>query len=278
MLSQSGDGIILPKSKPLVVKKDKAVVQKKSKYFSEKDFNYARQALKLMEKRNWAEAEKIAKRAKNKSIYNFIQWRHLITTGNTATFFDYKNFIERNGDYPRMGRVKYLAEHKLSTETISPKKIIDWFSPTEPLSGFGKMILGESFILKGNIEKGASLIKEGWVTAELSKSELRFYRKKFKKYLNADDYIKRADYLAWNNKYWDLKRLLRYLPKNYELLYTARQLLMSKSYGAPSAPIFSACVVRDIASFVEFDPVPAKTGSFPLLSCTHNSITFSCSS
>ena len=43
------------------------------------------------------------------------------------------------------------------------------------------MILGESFILTGKIQKGTSLIKEGWVTAELSKSELRFYRKKFKK-------------------------------------------------------------------------------------------------
>ena len=97
------------------------------------------------------------------------------------------------------------------------------------------MILGESIILNGNIQKGVSYIKEGWITAELSKSELRFYRKKFKKYLNADDYIKRADYLAWNNKYWDLKRLLRYLPKDYELLYTARQLLMSKSYGVDNA-------------------------------------------
>jgi soluble lytic murein transglycosylase len=134
-----------------------------------------------------------------------------------------------------LGRVKYLAEHKLSTDTISPKKIIDWFGVDEPLSGFGKMILGESIILNGNTQKGISYIKEGWITAELSKSELRFYRKKFKKYLNADDYIKRADYLAWNNKYWDLKRLLRYLPKDYELLYTARQLLMSKSYGVDNA-------------------------------------------
>ena len=134
-----------------------------------------------------------------------------------------------------MGRVKYLAEHKLSTDTISPKKIIDWFGVDEPLSGFGKMILGESIILNGNTQKGISYIKEGWITAELSKSELRFYRKKFKKYLNADDYIKRADYLAWNNKYWDLKRLLRYLPKDYQLLYTARQLLMSKSYGVDNA-------------------------------------------
>ena len=71
--------------------------------------------------------------------------------------------------------------------------------------------------------------------AELTKSELRFFRKKYKKYLVAEDYIKRADYLAWNNKYWDLKRMLRYLPKDYELLYNARQLLMSKSYGVDNA-------------------------------------------
>ena len=51
------------------------------------------------------------------------------------------------------------------------------------LSGFGMMILGESFILTGNKEKGIKLIKDGWVNAELSKSDLRFFRKKFKKYI-----------------------------------------------------------------------------------------------
>ena len=188
-----------------------------------------------MKQAKWPSALKTAKKAKDKSIYNFIQWRHLLTRGNKATYYEYKNFIDKNEDYPRIGRIKYLAEHKLSTDTISPKKIIDWFDVDEPLSGFGKMILGESIILNGNLQKGVSYIKEGWITAELNKSELRFYRKKFKKYLNADDYIKRADYLAWNNKYWDLKRLLRYLPKDYELLYTARQLLMSKSYGVDNA-------------------------------------------
>ena len=158
-----------------------------------------------------------------------------MTKGNKVSFYEYKKFIDKNKDYPRIGRVKYLAEHKLSTDNIAPNKIIEWFDDNESLSGFGKMILGESFILTGDTEKGTLLIKEGWITAELSKSQLRFYRKKFKKYLNAEDYIKRADYLAWNNKYWDLKRLLRYLPKDYELLYTARQLLMSKSYGVDNA-------------------------------------------
>ena len=228
-------GIILPKKKPLIAGSKTIDTVKKSKYYNKKDFAIAKKAILEMKQAKWPTALKTAKKAKDKSIYNFIQWRHLLTKGNKASYYEYKTFIDANEDYPRIGRIKYLSEHKLSTESISPKKIIDWYSIDEPLSGFGKMILGESFILQGNIEKGTSLIKDGWITAELSKSELRFYRKKFKKYLNADDYIKRADYLAWNNKYWDLQRLIRYLPKDYELLYTARQLLMSKSYGVDNA-------------------------------------------
>ena len=207
-------GIILPKKKPLIAGSKTIDTVKKSKYYNKKDFAIAKKAILEMKQAKWPTALKTAKKAKDKSIYNFIQWRHLLTKGNKASYYEYKTFIDANEDYPRIGRIKYLAEHKLSTESISPKKIIDWYSIDEPLSGFGKMILGESFILQGNIEKGTSLIKDGWITAELSKSELRFYRKKFKKYLNADDYIKRADYLAWNNKYWDLQRLIRYLPKD----------------------------------------------------------------
>ena len=232
---QKINGLILPKKKPLIAGTKKKSEVKISKYYSKKDFSLAKKAISEMKKANWPDALKTAKKAKDKSIYNFIQWRHLLTKGNKASYFDYKIFIDANEDYPRIGRIKYLAEHKLSTEKISPNKIIDWFGETEPLSGFGKMILGESYVLTGNKVKGINYIKEGWVNAELSKSELRFYRKKFKKYLNANDYINRADYLAWNNKYWDLKRLLRYLPKEYELLYNARQLLMSKSYGVDNA-------------------------------------------
>ena len=232
---QNFQGIILPKKKPLIAGSNKADSIKKSKYYNKKDFAIAKKAILEMKQAKWSNALKTAKKAKDKSIYNFIQWRHLLTKGNKASYYEYKTFIDTNENYPRIGRIKYLAEHKLSTDNVSPKKIIDWFGTNEPLSGFGKMILGESLILNNNTSKGINLIKEGWITAELSKSELKFYRKKFKKYLNADDYIKRADYLAWNNKYWDLKRLLRYLPKDYELLYTARQLLMSKSYGVDNA-------------------------------------------
>ena len=226
---------LIPKSKPLIAKKTKSVVKQQSKYYNQKDYDIAKKSFQRMEKRQWKKALSLSKRAKDKSIHNFIQWRHLLTTGNQASFYDYLAFIKRNQNYPRIGRIRYLAEHKLSTDKISPNKIIDWFNLDEPLSGYGKLILGESFILTGDITKGKSLIKDGWISADLNRADMKFFRKKYKKYLNADDYIKRADYLAWEGKFWDLKRMLRYLPKDYELLYTARQILMSKSYGVDNA-------------------------------------------
>ncbi len=227
------DGIIIPKNKPLIVK-EKLRKIKKQKFYSDRDLRYAKQAISFMEKSNWKDAKKAASKARAKSIYDFIQWRHLLTTGNRATFTEYKQFIERVKNYPRIDRVRYLGEHKINSKNHTKDEIIEWFNKYPPLSGFGKMMLGNS-ILSSNKEKGVMLIKEGFVTADLSKNDLIFFRKKFKKFLNSGDYIKRADYLAWENKYWDLKRMLRYLPKDYQLLYTARQLLMSRSYGVDNA-------------------------------------------
>jgi len=229
------NGIIIPKNKPLIVKKQRLRPIKESRYYSDRDLNYARQAIRFMEKGNWRDAKKAAKKARAKSIYEFIQWRHLLTTGNKATFTEYKQFIETVKKYPRLNRIKYLAEHKISIDNQSPNEIINWFMTHSPLSGFGEMILGESLVSIGKESEGIALIKRGFIRADLSSNDLKFFNKKYKKYLTTNDLIKRADYLAWENKYWDLKRTIRYLPKDYQLLYTARQLLMSKSYGVDTA-------------------------------------------
>ena len=229
------NGEILPRSKPLIVSTKKASRAKKSKYFSKKDFNIAKVAINLMEQKKWNSAEKKAKKAKDKSIFNFIRWKHLLTTGNKLHFHEYKKFIESNPKYPRINRIKYLGEHKMFSNELSPRVIINWFKKYPPFSGFGKIILGQAYLLSGDSIQGNNLIKEGWITADLSRNDMKFFRKKFKKVLNTNDYIKRADYLAYENKYWDLKRMLRYLPEDYQLLYTARQLLMSRSYGVDNA-------------------------------------------
>ena len=185
------NGVILPLPKPIVVSKIKP--PKKSKYYSKKDLLRAKKAIKLMEQSKWYEALKESWKAKDRSIYNFIQWKHLLTTGNTATFNEYNNFIRKKNNYPRISRIQYLAEHKLASSKISHDQIINWFDGKEPLSGFGKMMLGESLIKKGQVDKGISLLKSGWISADLTRQDLKHFRKRFKKYLNKNDYVKRAD-------------------------------------------------------------------------------------
>ena len=46
----------------------------------------------------------------------------LLTKGNKASYYEYKTFIDKNENYPRIGRVKYLAEHKLINRLNLTKK------------------------------------------------------------------------------------------------------------------------------------------------------------
>ena len=78
---------ILPKKKPLIagsIKPDTSA--KKSKYYNKKDFEIAKKAISEMKQAKWPAALKTAKKARDKSIYNFIQWRHLLTKGNKASY------------------------------------------------------------------------------------------------------------------------------------------------------------------------------------------------
>ena len=221
---------IYPKKKPSSYKSIVSTSET-SKILSKKDYKRAKEVFNLISSSKWVSAVKLSEKVSDKDFRNLIQWMYLKQRGNKATFNDYIDFIKRNQEYPRINRLKYLAEHKIILKNTTPNTVIRWFSNNEPLSGTGKLKLAEAFIAKGQIDNASKLIKEGWVDAKLSKNDLRYYRNKFKKYLTNEDQIKRASYLAWNNKYWDLKRMLRYLPKDQRALYNARQILMSNSYG-----------------------------------------------
>ena len=227
-------GFLYPKNKPATFK---AVSKeaKKSTILNSKDFAKAKETIKFIKSRKWNSAMKTAEKVKDRDFRTLITWMYLKTTGNAASFNDYKKFIERNSDYPRINRIKYLAEQKIYLKNSSPTSIINWFEKNPPLGGLGKIKLAEAFLEQGKTKEVENLIKDGWTTAEIRKNDLGYYRAKFKKFLTAEDHLKRADYLSWERKYWDLKRMLKYLPNDERALYNARQILMSNSYGVDNA-------------------------------------------
>ena len=63
LITQNKIKLIIPKSKPLVVKKEIDKSKKKSKYFTQKDFSLAKRAIKEMEKRQWKTAISLSKKS-----------------------------------------------------------------------------------------------------------------------------------------------------------------------------------------------------------------------
>ncbi|MDC0450044.1 hypothetical protein OAL70_04135, partial [Pelagibacteraceae bacterium] len=226
---------LYPSKKPLTYSNISTKIKSKSKILNEKDYLKAKNIFNLIRKGKWVTAVQQTKKVKDREFKNLVTWLYLKERGNQATFNDYKNFIENNADYPRISRLRYMAEHKIILENTSPRTVINWFNETEPLSGTGKIKLGESYIKIDEKQLALQLIKSGWINADLSSRDLKYYKRKFNKILTTQDHLKRADYLAWNNKYWDLKRMLRYLPKKERLLYNARHILMTNSYGVDKA-------------------------------------------
>ena len=224
---------ILPQKKPQTYRKIEAV--KKSKYLNQKDFERAKRIFSLVKEKKYITAYKSSLKLKDKDLKIFVKWLYLMRSSNNASFNDYQVFIKKQPEYPRIGRLQYLAEQKIILKNTTPKSVINWFDQYPPVSGMGKLKLAEAYLQQNKTANIRDLIREGWVDAALNRGQLKFYRKKFKKFLSEEDYIKRAEYLSWERKYWDLKRLLVYLPKDYRALYNARQILMSNSYGVDNA-------------------------------------------
>ena len=228
------NNFLLPQKKPITYKVQSKEIEK-STILNQKDFERAKETIKFIKARKWNSALKSARKVKDSEFRTLITWMHLKTTQNSATFSDYKNFIEQHEKYPRINRIKYLAETKIYLRNHSPTSVINWFDRHPPLGGIGKIKLAEAYLEQKKFDKVEKLIKDGWITADIPKNDLGYYRAKFKKFLSSDDHIKRADYLAWERKYWDLKRMLKYLPGDEKALYNARQILMSNSYGVDNA-------------------------------------------
>ena len=237
---------VYPQKKPITYKVSSKEIET-SKILNKKDFQKAKETIKFIKQKKWNSALKSAEKVKNSEFRNLINWMYLKTTRNAATFNEYKKFIEQNDYYPRINRIRYLAEEKIYLRNNSPTSIINWFEKYPPLGGLGKIKLAEAYLEQGKLDKVEELVKDGWVTAQIRKNDLGYYRAKFKKFLSSEDHISRADHLAWERKYWDLKRMLKYLPSDQKALYNARQILMSNSYGVDNA-------IAKVPDYLKKDP------------------------
>ena len=221
---------IVPKIKPSDFKnftpEQKGPLETKT--LSDKDFEITKVVFDYVDRKQWRLALSDAQKVQDKAIYTLVNWMYLIEPQSGASFNEYQTFIKNHKDWPRINRIKYLAEHKINFDNNSPSSIIEYFTNNPPLSGFGRLRLAEAFLENNQTEKARNLVKDGFKDAELSKNDLKYFSKIFKKFLTHQDYVLRADYFAYEAKYKDLKDTIEYLNPDYQKLYNARAALFTK--------------------------------------------------
>jgi len=225
-----GNKEVVPKAKPSDFKnftpEPKGALATKT--LSDKDFEITKVVFDYVDRKQWKLALYDAQKMQDKTIYTLVNWMYLIEPQSGASFNEYSIFIKNHKDWPRINRIKYLAEHKINFDNNSPPSIIEYFSNNPPLSGFGRLRLAEAFLENNQTEKAKNLVKDGFKDAELSKNDLKYFSKIFKKFLTHQDYVLRADYFAYEAKYKDLKDTIDYLNPDYQKLYNARAALFTK--------------------------------------------------
>lgn len=221
---------VIPKIKPQDFKNftPESKGSLETKTLNNKDFEISKVVFDYVDRKQWKLALSDAQRMQDKTIYTLVNWMYLIDSQSGASFNEYFIFIKNNKDWPRINRIKYLAEHKINFDNNTPSSIIEYFNNNPPLSGFGKLRLAEAFLENNQAEKSKSLVKDGFKDAELSKNDLRYFSKIFKKFLTQQDYSLRADYFAYEAKYQDLRDTIEYLNPDYQKLYNARAALFTK--------------------------------------------------
>jgi len=225
-----GNKEVVPKAKPSDFKnftpEPKGALATKT--LSDKDFEITKVVFDYVDRKQWKLALSDAQKMQDKTIYTLVNWMYLIEPQSGASFNEYQTFIKNHKDWPRINRIKFLAEHKINFDNNSPTSIIEYFSNNPPLSGFGRLRLAEAFLENNQTEKARNLVKDGFKDAELSKNDLKYFSKIFKKFLTHQDYVLRADYFAYEAKYKDLRDTIEYLNPDYQKLYNARAALFTK--------------------------------------------------
>ncbi len=221
---------IIPKIKPQEFKNFTPEIKGRleTKTLDNKDFEISKVVFDYVDRKQWKLALSDAQKMQDKTIFALVNWMYLIDPQSGASFNEYFIFIKNNKDWPRINRIKFLAEHKINFDNNTPSSIIEYFTNNPPLSGFGKLRLAEAFLENNQTEKSKSLVKDGFKDAELSKNDLRYFSKIFKKFLTQEDFALRADYFAYEAKYQDLRDTIGYLNPDYQKLYNARAALFTK--------------------------------------------------
>ncbi len=202
---------------------------------SEADGHAFWDALDAREKGRWMDVRTYARQIADPTARDILEWLRFQKDGAAATLAEIVAFQESHPHWPRQSLLSRRAEEALSDYPMQDRDVIAWFSTREPLTGEGKVRLGEAFLNTGQPMDGAAWIQRAWVEHQFSRSREAEILRKHGNLLPEQAHEDRLNRLIWEQRFADGRRMLQLVNAEARAVADARLKLSSRSRGAESA-------------------------------------------
>lgn len=230
--------IVLPREKP--------EVPSLSALVNDADYHRISAAYRALGKKQWRTVRSISGQIEDDLASDLLKWHMLSRKDAGATFDEILSFAEKRSSWPRFDRMMQRAEAVIPDD-MPPERVIAWFAGQEPLTGEGKIRLGEAFLAVGQQGYGQFWIQRAWVEHNFSYSREKEILKEHKANLLTSTHEERLTRLLWHRQHSVARRILPYVSKDARALAEARIQLTSGSSSAKS-------IIRKLPSELRTDP------------------------
>lgn len=212
----------------------KPAVPNHSTILSDSDFIVFRRAMRAADDDDWDAVRAARVQIDDPAADNLLLWRVAVSDAG-APFSDLDLALDALEGWPRNWSIRREAEWKIEDSGFSPALIVDWFEDREPVTGEGRIALGEALMAIGRSDEGAEQIRTAWRTQTM---RLSFQSEAYEAHgalLSRDDHAARVDFLLWAGQRTAASRVIPLLSEGDRRLADARLRLSARSAGVDQA-------------------------------------------
>lgn len=195
-------------------------------YFSAADHDLYSRAFDAADRGDWLAARGLAGQGKDSAARRIVDWRYLLDKNSGASFDEINAFLKSNPDWPMRDTLYSRAEAALDLN-MTPNQVIAWFGSRQPVSGLGKIRLGEALIATGKTTQGRDMIRDAWIKSSFEPDQELSIVQKDGAYLTPDIDRQRLSNLIWREDIASAKREMARVTGEAQQIASARLMLRS---------------------------------------------------
>lgn len=212
----------------------KPPVPNHSEILSDSDFAAFRRAMRAADDDEWDEVRDLMIQIENPIADRVLLWRIAVSDAR-APFSDLDRALDELNDWPREWSIRREAEWKIEDSGLSPALIVDWFEDRTPITGEGRVALGEALLALGRSEEGEAQIRTAWREQTMRLSFQSEVYRTHGELLTRDDHAARTDFLLWAGQRTAASRVMPLLSDGERRLAEARLRLAARGSGVDRA-------------------------------------------